>query len=267
MDPDGGIEGLSSPEDADGGSRRRAECAEWFSLADDASSLFARVVRTASRSEAAHGSNWSPPTVAVRLLMRTTGSFAAAVLLAERGLAVPSRTLVRSIIEDSFVAAALTTKLDDIVKMLRDGAEASRRAQGEFILARKLGRSDLDRDRLREAIDRIDRGLGFVRPRKVAEMSSMLPQYLNYMLLSEDSAHPSATSLHKHVRPSADGKGWDYRMEPDEGDEIRATLHRAILAAMPVAIVVNQLVPDPVNGPALTALAERWRSMPDYSIL
>ena len=262
MEHDDGGDGSAPPGYAADAARRREASREWFELADDASRLFVSIARASARSRAAHGGSWSPAAVAVRLLMRTAGTFAAAVLLAERGMAAPARTLVRSIIEDSFVAAALTTRPDEIIKMLRDGAEASRRAQGEFILARKLGPSDLDRARLREAIDRIDRGLGFLRPRRVAEMSAMLPQYLNYMLLSEDSAHPSAASLHRHVLPSADGMGWDYWMEPDEGAEIGATLHRAVLAAIPVAIVVNQLVPDPVNGPALTALAERWQSMP-----
>lgn len=43
---------------------------------------------------------------------------------------------------------------------------------------------------------------------------TMLPRYLNYMRLSEDSAHPSATSLHKHVEVRDDRSGWSYKAGP-----------------------------------------------------
>jgi hypothetical protein len=180
---------------------------------------------------------------------------------------VSARTLVRSIIEDSFVAAALTTKPDDVIKMLRDGAEANRRFQGDFILANRLGGSDTDRVKLKEAIDMVDVRPRFLSPKKVADMSSMLPQYLNYMLLSNDSAHPSATSLDKHLQRSGDSTAWEYKMRAGEQHEVCATLHRALLAVLPVAIVANQLMPDATNGPMLAELSERFQTLPSISIV
>ena len=56
--------------------------------------------------------------VTVRLLMRSSRLFQSVVLMAERGMVVQARTLARSIVEDSFVAGALTTKPDEVFKML-----------------------------------------------------------------------------------------------------------------------------------------------------
>lgn len=240
----------------------RAENAAWFDLCDDMNAVLMRVAMTAMENPSAQGMNWSKEAVAVRLLMRSSGSFQGVVLMAERGMVVQAHTLVRSIIEDSFVAGALTTKPDDVIKMLRDGAEASRRYQATFIVAEKLGDSPETRQGLEAAIDKIDGKARFLSPRKVASLSTLLPQYLNYMRLSEDSAHLSATSLHKHVEVRDDGSGWSYRMGPARQEEIEATLHRTTLSVLPVGIVVNQLMPDAANNSALESLSERFRTLP-----
>ena len=139
--------------------------------------------------------------------MRSSGSFQGVILLAERGMVVQARTLVRSVIEDSFVAAALTTEPDKVIQMLKDGHEASRRFQADFILAQGLGPGDMDRETLEEAIDKMDDKARFLNLGKVAGLSSMLPQYLSYMRLSSDAAHPSAASLQKHVAVRDDRVG------------------------------------------------------------
>lgn len=240
----------------------RADNDSWFRLAEDTNIALMRTMRTSMDHPVAHGSNWSKEAVALRLLMRSTGSFQGVVLLAERGMVVQARTLVRSIIEDSFVAAALTTEPDKVIQMLKDGDEASRRFQGQFILAQALGPSDMDRKKLEEAIDKMDDKARFLTPRKVAGMNSMLPQYLNYMRLSSDAAHPSATSLQKHVAVRDDRAGWSYRVGPAAQGDVEATLHRAVLSVLPVGIVVNQFMLDPLNNAALEALGTRFQELP-----
>jgi hypothetical protein len=65
---------------------------------------------------AAQGMNWSREEVAVRLRLRSSGSFGWVILLAERGMVVQARIPGRSIIEDSCVAAVLTTEPDKIIQ-------------------------------------------------------------------------------------------------------------------------------------------------------
>ena len=254
--------GFLSEEVQEGRADIRAENDAWFRLADDTNAALMRTMVTGMDHPAAHGSNWSKEAVAVRLLMRSSGSFQGVILLAERGMVVQARTLVRCVIEDSFVAAALTTEPDKVIQMLKDGHEASRRFQAEFILAQGLGPSDMDRKKLEEAIDKMDDKARFLMPKKVAGMSSMLPQYLNYMRLSSDAAHPSATSLQKHVKVRDDRVGWAYSMGPAVQGDIESTLHRALLAVLPMGVVVNQFMPDPVNSAALDALGTRFQALP-----
>ena len=242
---------------------RRLENCEYFTLAEDTNSVLMRIVDTAIKHSDVRNSNWSPEALAIRLLMRSLTTLQGVIVLAERGMIVQARTLARTIVEDSFFSAALTTQPNDVVRMFREGAEASRRAQGQFIIAQQLGNSDLDRQKLQTAIDAIDRNLSFLKPKKVAEMSSMLPQYLNYMRLSDDSSHTSATSLHKHVGTFEDGPGWNYKMDPGSREEIASTLHRALLAVMPVGIVVTQMLPDSDGYLAVLALADRLQTLPD----
>ncbi len=254
--------GFLSDEVQEAAAGIRAENDAWFRLAEDTNVVLMRTMTASMDHPAAHGSNWSKEAVAVRLLMRSSGSFQGVILLAKRGMAVQARILVRSIIEDSFVAAALTTEPDKVIQMLKDGDEASRRFQGQFILAQGLGPSDMDRKKLEEAIDKMDDSTRFLNLKKVAGMSSMLPQYLNYMRLSSDAAHPSATSLQKHVAVRDDRAGWSYRLGPAAQDDVEATLHRAVLSVLPVAVVVNQFMPNPVNKAALEALGTRFHALP-----
>ena len=93
----------------------RAENESWFNFAGAVNTALMRTVKRAMDDPAAPGSNWSKEALAVRLLMRSSGSFQGVILMAERGMVVQARTLIRSTLEDSFVAAALTTEPDKII--------------------------------------------------------------------------------------------------------------------------------------------------------
>lgn len=96
----------------------------------------------------------------------------------------------------------------------------------------------------------------------MAKLGHILPQFLNYQRLSDDSMHTSASSLNKHIAIAPGRAGWSYKMGPGDKCEIGATIHRAMLAVIPVGIVVTQIIPDAVNNAALQVLAERFRVLP-----
>ena len=143
--------------------------------------------------------------------------------------------------------------------MLREGDEASRRKQGKFVLAEELGK-DVDRERLQTAIASIDKKASFPNAKQVAEMGPLLVQYINYQRLSDNAAHTSAASLHHHVT-AFEGGGWKYRTGPGSPGEVQSTLHRAVLAILPVGVVVTQLVPDASGNLALQALGARFATL------
>lgn len=245
----------------------QAENGDWFRLAKDTNAVLMRITMTAVDAEAAHGGNWSKEAVALRLLMRSAGSFQGVILLTEQGMAAQARMMVRSIVEDSFFAAALLEKPSDVVQMLRTDAEASRRSQAKFILEQQLGDSPAALEKLEAAIAEMDAKARFVNYKEMAKLSSMLPQYLNYQRLSDDAVHTTATSLSKHVAVHSNGSGWSYRLGPAAKDDITATLHRAVLSVLPLGIVVTQLLSDTANNTDLAALSERFQALPTGSTI
>ena len=142
----------------------RNEDPEWFQLAEDTNIVLMRVLVAAS--EKTTGTNWAKETVAVRLLMRASGSLQGVILLLQRGMIVQGWMLVGSIIEDSFCAAALIREPDKVIKMLRDDAEASRPNQAKFISMEKLGDSPDELIRLDAAIEDMDKSARLIIKRR-----------------------------------------------------------------------------------------------------
>ncbi|MBB5374529.1 hypothetical protein HNP71_002804 [Acidocella aromatica] len=231
-----------------------------FDLAYDLNELMMRTALAAMN--AAQGHNWTQQTVAVRLLLRTSESFQGVILLSERGMVSPARALVRMIVEDSLCAAALLEKPDEVIRMLRDDAETSRRGQAAFISEQQLGDDPAMLAKLRAAVETMEKKNSRIDWKKMAKISTMLPQYLNYQRLSDGAVHTSASSLDRHIVRDPEGNGWTYRIGPGEPGDIDATLHRGILAAIPVALVVTQVVPDSRTNAALVALESRFLALP-----
>lgn len=228
----------------------------FFNLADDLNFLMMQTARAATNTTQGH--NWTKETVAVRLLLRTIEAFQSVILLSERGIVSPARTLVRTIVENSLCAAALLEKPDEIIKLLREDAEASRRRQAIFINDHQLGDSPETKKKIREAIQTMERKPG-IKWNTVAQMSAINLQYLNYLHLSDSAVHTSATSLDRYIARSPEGDGWSYRFGPGLPEDIAKNLHGAMLAAVPVMIVVTKIMGDNISNSAIASLTERFR--------
>ncbi len=187
------------------------------------------------------------------------------VLLSERAMVAPARALVRTVVEDSLCAAALESKPDDVIRMLKEDWEHSRRGQAKFASDHHLGDDPAALADLQDAVATMAR-----KPRinwkEMAGLSSMLPQYLNYLLLSDGAVHTSASSLERHLARHPQREGWAFSRDVGEPDDVATTLHRLMLAAMPVGIAVTLIIPDPGSNAALVALAKRFRDLPAGSI-
>ena len=238
----------------------RAENATWFKLAEDTNATLMRATIAGARM--VRTTNWSREAVAIRIAIRNCGTLQGVILMTERGMVTEGRMLARSLIENSFCMAALVDKAPVFLDMLRADSEASRRNQGKFIVDQNLGNSDVDRQKLQVAIDAIDRKAAIMSPKKVAAVGPLLIQYLNYQGLSDDAGHVSASSLHRHVQRQPDGSGWDYRWLAGDQGENATTLHRTLLATLPIGIALTQILNDSAGNVAFQVLAERFRVMP-----
>jgi hypothetical protein len=239
----------------------RAENADWFDLAEDTNAVMMRAAIAAT--SAVKTTSMAPEAVAVRVLLRSCGTLQGVILLTERGMVVEGRMLARSLIENAFCIAALLAEPAAILKMLKADSEASRRQQGKFALAERLIAEGAQRDKLQSAIDAIDKKAEIMSPKKIAAMGPLFRQYLFYQRLSDDAAHPSSKSLHRHMLSDASRSGWSgYKSGAGDRGENAATLHSAILAALPIGVGITQMLKNKDGNAEFGDLAERFQAMP-----
>jgi Family of unknown function (DUF5677) len=257
-------QGFLSPIIANSVARLRADNKKWFELADDvnAALMCAAAVATAT----VRTKSWDPKAVAVRVLLRSCGTFQGVILLTERGMVAEGRTLARSLIESAFGVAALLKQGKPFIKMLKDDSEASRHRQRKFIVAEKLIAKNAALNKLNTAIIAADKPQG-MNVKCVARLGPLNKQYLAYQRLSDDSAHLSARSLHRHVCPNAAGNGWNYKWAPGDRSENAATLHYAILAALGIGVGITQLLGDTDGNAVFGQIANRFHAMPSVGVV
>lgn len=235
-----------------------AENAEWFELAGKVNTALVRAAHTAAK--VARADKMAPEAVATRLLMRSCGAFQGALLLAERAMATEARVLIRSLIENAFCVAALLENPETFMQMLEKDHNASRLRQAKFILAEKLTGDDTKKGKLEKLIAMLDKG-GIMSPKEVATLGPLTKLYLAYLRLSNDAAHPSATSLERHVLVAPDRTGWRYRWGAASRKENADTLESAIIAALSIGIGITQLLGDKRGNAAFGPLSDRLQAL------
>ncbi|WP_106802958.1 DUF5677 domain-containing protein [Pseudomonas sp. S5D5] len=208
-----------------------------FKLASDVNISFMALI--ASATESAKVNLQSPQSVAVRLAFRAINSLQSVVLLAERGIVADSRTLARGVLEDAFALGAL---VDDPVKFMADYELDHQRAtqrQLTFVASQQLSDPKV-RERIEQKLNRAVQGKPLLGASKNVKDRPLEKLYLYYLVLSNDSAHPSATSLEHHVFRAEDGTGWLYKWCIADADVNASTLHIALSGIIAVAIALRE---------------------------
>ncbi|MWV13624.1 hypothetical protein F3I62_16090 [Pseudomonas sp. R-28-1W-6] len=204
--------------------------------------------------------------VVVRLLLRGAGSFQGHLLMAERGMHVESRIMIRSVLEVSFAVAAILKNSDSFMRMLRDDHHKSRRQQYESVLKY----SSLDEERLkivRLGIAQVEKSLRLISPKALAEMGELEPSYLTYQMLSDNASHVSAASLDHYIEAFEGRKYWQYKVGAGGPDEIRKTLNCGLHAAIPVLVGAAEALEMHQFSDQLNAFVDRLIALPDVLVL
>ena len=179
--------------------------------------------------------------------------------MAERGMVVEARILVRTLLESAFVMAALLEKPQEILGLLAKDADAARKGQANALL-----NSDHP-VRETEKLQSLIASLGKVRNLTSTDASSLGPLkklYLLYRVLSNDAAHPSAKSLRRHLNVSADGSSWSgFLIGACDDESIRETLLHLFMSAMPLGIAFTQIVEDTAANGELAAIADQYGTL------
>jgi hypothetical protein len=228
---------------------------DWFNLADKLVWLLQEIaLRT---SESVKGKTLDAPVLATSILLRSTGLSQAAILLIERGMAVEARIMIRSLLENAFCIAAITDNEAEFIKRFKKDHTASQKAQASFILKKLSEPGSARAKNLESFLKQLEQGSKNLSIKELAELGPLNEQYLLYRVLSNDSSHPSATSLLRHYRFDKDG--WNgYRMGAAEDNEVAETLWYLALSIMPICVGVMQITKNRASNKKLTRLIEQY---------
>lgn len=158
------------------------------------------------------------------------------------------------------------TRLHDqptaFMDMLWRDAEASRKAQGNFILENDLVPPDSDQKaKLEEAIAKIEK----VRNLSIKDVSALSPLrrlYFAYRVLSNDSSHPSAKSLSRYINSLPDGSGWTgFTVGPSLPEEVDDCLLQLVHAMTAAGVAVTQIIGDAEGNRAIAQISEDLRTL------
>lgn len=136
-------------------------------------------------------------TIMLRLLRHAEGT---RVLLAEPGLVVEARTLVRNCYECLFFLARIAEQGASVIDDMRRAELGSRKVRAEFMFEHSIGDQQL-RDNLREWVRTNAKGASRQQntPRELSRGSQIEIAYLAYAELSANSAHVTLDSLDRHL--------------------------------------------------------------------
>ncbi len=210
-----------------------------------------------------------PKVWALALLARTIGNVEGALVLLDSGHVVEARTLVRCCYENFFCAAALVKTGDAFIKTMELDDAASRKKQAKGLLD-WAGRQNQELEftekltKFAEAIEEQHPKASFLNQKKAAEDGTIADGYIFYNVLSNDAAHPSATSLSRHISWEGTGEDaeWTISASPiADLDEVDETLELACGVMLGVAVAVNEAVGGTETGETLFALNDDFKAL------
>ena len=187
--------------------------------------------------------------LALQLLSRSLSNFQGAVLMAERGMTIEARTLIRSCLESTFFLGALGNKEYDLIeRMLRADvvdkkklADTLHKTPDFLDIADEDMLASLDQMKQRAAAHPAAPKIQYEELSKKADMQGM---YAIYRQLSGDSAHPTISSL-KHYLDPAEKAIVSVVFGPDANvKEMAATMGLACNVIVGACVAFNVIAKD-----------------------
>jgi hypothetical protein len=210
-----------------------------------------------------------PRVVALALLARTMSNFQAGILLLDNGHIVEARTMARCCYENLFWIAALAKSGDDFIKAMEldDAASRMKRANG-LLEWFKTQNQKID---FAESLANFRAGLlethgkpGGIIHKKAADDGGVGGAYIIYRELSGDAAHPSATSLSRHVTWEGvddEARFTLHALPIEEPYAVEDTLELTCNPLLGVCVAANQILGGSDSGEGLSKLADDFSEL------
>lgn len=193
------------------------------------------------------------------LLMRTLEHVRATVILLRNNCIVEARTIARCCFENSLFVAALAREGEKFVQDMKSHELATRKSRGELLMRDTADQPDQAakvelREYLRRTASEIDKRPS-LDPKGVSMRGGLALSYNFYSLLSADAAHPTFTSLDRHIDklPNGDAKGFIVNPVSEPGERAE-TLEYLAQAAIGVLVGVNEMWAAPKEDALLSEL-------------
>jgi hypothetical protein len=202
-----------------------------------------------------------PKVLALALLCRTLLNFKGAVIMVQNEMAVEARTLTRCCYENLLWIGELAAKREIFVReMVRDEA-SSQQARGKMILSWGEALEDSHHENLKARLDFLKETHPKAKPIKFADLgkaNGIADSYVWFRYLSADSAHPSMTSLARHLTREADGSIMIAVVPDAQQSELNDTLQFANQALLGVCVATCEIVGVPKAHAALTGYFDEF---------
>lgn len=210
----------------------------------------------------------NPAFAAIALLARTLGNVNAAILLLNNGCTVEARTLVRCCYENFFWLAALAKQGEDFIAQIRLDDTTNRIKRGKALLqwsSKQLQAGEFEQ-RLADfvaGLEGSEEKLSAVSLFNAAGAGGIGDAYVLYRELSTDAAHPSATSLSRHIAQVGDNS-FTLQADPLRGDrEDEDTLELLCSALIGCCSASEEILSEQGLGEPLGDIASVFRSYSD----
>jgi hypothetical protein len=207
----------------------RAELiAEWLSLASDLRSACLSLLPK-TQVQSACSLEESPDLFAVLLFCRTITNFKGAISLFQQGLIIEAQTLQRSCFENSLWLRRLANEGMAFAKAISDDGLFNEASFASLVMP-----SVTDKSTLTHVKGHIDLGKGRKRidVRGSSTLDGATEDYAEFRRLSMSAAHPSSTSLLRHLVKNTETGDFEIAVEVEEDDQEFVTNLFFTIAAM-----------------------------------
>jgi hypothetical protein len=238
----------------------------WLALVDR---LYAKGTHVFDQAALESDEGTKDPTVAsLALLARSLSNFKAAILLLENDHPVEARVLVRCCYENFFWCAALVKKGAEFVKAVELDHAASRKKRAGRLVnwSKEQGEPPKFLETLEPFLEDLKKEhpkVQLIKFEDAAKDGGIGGAYIFYSELSNDAAHPSATSISRHITwDEGENPHFTVHAHPVVEDDIATdTLELACSAMLGTCVAVNQILGYGADGEKLEDIARDFTAL------
>jgi hypothetical protein len=187
-----------------------ATIGNWIKLAGRISVCAESIFLTGNLSSAA-SEKPTPKILSACLLSRSISTSKCALDVLGSGYLVEARILVRAVLENTFYMVALAEDGDSFADKMYEDEIWSQQARGKELFAQEQAREAMTEEihsRLRgylRSLKGLNADPSSLGPKAVIQRRDISGAYVFYQQLSSDAAHPSLTSLGRHITDTPTG--------------------------------------------------------------